>query len=70
MSLGLEGHLSEDFYFPGKDRAGVLKEVMRELKGEPGAVPTVFDNIQSLAVSFAVLKSIDEDRTVELSEIL
>jgi hypothetical protein len=43
---------------------------MRELRGEEGAVPTVFDNINSLAVSFAVLKSIEEDRTVELSEIL
>ncbi|HAJ64996.1 MAG TPA: hypothetical protein DCM61_00215, partial [Clostridiales bacterium] len=70
MSLGLTGQLRDDFYFPGKDRAGVLKEVMRELRGEEGAVPTVFDNIHSLAVSFAVLKSIEEDRTVELSEIL
>ena len=70
MSLGLTGQLRDDFYFPGKDRAGVLKEVMRELRGEKGAVPTVFDNIHSLAVSFAVLKSIEEDRTVELSEIL
>ena len=70
MSLGLTGQLRDDFYFPGKDRAGVLKEVMRELRGETGAVPTVFDNIHSLAVSFAVLKSIEEDRTVELSEIL
>ena len=70
MSLGLTGQLHDDFYFPGKDRAGVLKEVMRELRGEESAVPTVFDNIHSLAVSFAVLKSIEEDRTVELSEIL
>ncbi len=70
MSLGLEGKLAEDFYFPGKDRGGVLKEVAKELKGEEGAVPTVFDNINSLAISFAVLKSIEEDRTVALSEFI
>lgn len=70
MSLGDEGRLKEDFFFPGKDRAGVLRDIRGQLAGEPGQVPTVFDNINSLAVSFAVLRSLEEDRTVELSEIL
>jgi predicted dehydrogenase len=70
MSQGLEGKLIEEYYFPGKDRAGVLHEVIRQLKGEKGAVPTVFDNINSLAISFAVLRSIEEDRTVAISEFI
>lgn len=70
MSVDAEGQLAEDFYFPGKDRAGVLSEVKKQIKGESGAVPSVFDNINSLAVGFAVLKSIEEDRPVALSEIL
>lgn len=70
MSVDAQGSMAEDFYFPGKDRAGVLSEVKRQLKGEAGAVPEVFDNINSLAVSFAVLKSLEEDRPVLISEIL
>lgn len=70
MSIDAEGALVEDFYFPGKDRAGVLEDVKNQLAGKPGAVPSVFDNINSLAVSFAALKSIEEDRTVLLSEVL
>lgn len=70
MSVGDNGRLCEDFYFPGKDRAGVLRDIASQLEGKPGSVPSVFDNINSLAVSFAVLRSIEEDRTVYLSEIL
>lgn len=70
MSVDAEGALTEDFYFPGKDRAGVLEDVKNQLSGKSGAVPSVFDNINSLAVSFAALKSIEEDRTVLLSEVL
>lgn len=70
MSVDAEGSLAKDFYFPGKDRAGVLRNVCGQLKGEKGCVPTVFDNINSLAVGFAVLKSIEEDRTVAISEVL
>lgn len=70
MSVDAQGSLTEDFYFPGKDRAGVLAELKKQLRGEIGAVPDVFDNINSLAIGFAVLKSIEEDRPVLLSEIL
>lgn len=70
MSVGIEANLCEDFEFPGKDRAGVLRDIAAQLKGESGNVPSVFDNINSLAVSFAVLKSIEEKRPVQMSEIL
>lgn len=70
MSVDAEGALTEDFYFPGKDRAGVLEDVKNQLSGKSGAVPSVFDNINSLAVSFAALKSIEEDRPVLISEVL
>lgn len=70
MAVGVDGALKEDFYFPGKDRAGVLRDVCVQLNGGCGVVPTVFDNINSLAVSFAALKSIEEDRPVLLSEII
>ncbi len=70
MSVDEHGELKQDFYFPGKDREGVLEDVKRQLRGETGCVPTVFDNIRSLAVSFAVLRSVEEDRPVEVSEIL
>lgn len=70
MSIGDDGQLSADFYFPGKDRGGVLRDVAGQIQGKAGCVPSVADNIYSLAVSFAVLKSIEEGRTVELSEVL
>ncbi len=70
MSLDDKGELRQDFFFPGKDRAGVLHDVRGQLEGKKGAVPTVFDNINSLAVSFAALRSIAEDRPVLLSEII
>ena len=70
MAVGVPGELKNNFYFPGKDRAGVLRDVCQQLNGKPGVVPSVQDNINSLAVSFAVLKSIEEDRPVLLSEIL
>lgn len=70
MSLDDKGELRQDFFFPGKDRAGVLHDLRGQLEGKKGAVPTVFDNINSLAVSFAALRSIAEDRPVLLSEII
>lgn len=70
MAIGVDGALSEEFAFPGKDRAGVLHDICSQLQGKNGAVPTVFDNINSLAVSFAVLKSIEEDRPVSIDEII
>jgi len=70
MSIGVPGELKEDFYFPGKDRAGVLKDILGQLQGKAGSVPNVSDNINSLAIGFAVLKSIEEDRPVSIDEIL
>lgn len=70
MSIGVDTGLNEDYYFPGKDRQGVLRDVRGQLEGEKGAAPLVSDNINSLAVSFAVLKSIEENRPVQISEIL
>ena len=70
MGDGAAGALVEDFTFAGQDRGGVLSELKRQLRGEPGAVPDVFDNLNSLAVSFAALKSLKEQRKVLLSEIL
>ena len=70
MSVDASAGLCEDFYFPGKDRAGVLHDVRLQLDGKDGAVPTIFDNINSLAVSFAALKSMEENRPVFLSEVL
>ena len=57
-------------YFPGKDRAGVLHDIKGQLEGKAGCVPSVSDNLNSLAVSFAALKSIAEDRPVAMSEVL
>ena len=70
MSVGADGSLCEDFEFPGKDRAGVLHDIKGQLEGRKGSVPSVSDNINSLAVSFAALKSIAEDRPVYMSELL
>ena len=70
MGRGASGALVEDFAFAGQDRGGVLNELKRQLRGEPGAVPEVFDNLHSLAISFAALKSLRERRKVLLSEIL
>ncbi|MBQ9612778.1 MAG: Gfo/Idh/MocA family oxidoreductase [Lachnospiraceae bacterium] len=71
MSYETEGRdLKEEFYFPGQDRAGVLNELKKGIKGEPCAVPTVEDNLNSLAISFAAMKSIEEQRVVSMSEVL
>lgn len=70
MSVGADGSLCEDFEFPGKERAGVLHDIKGQLEGRKGSVPSVSDNINSLAVSFAALKSIAEDRPVYMSELL
>ena len=69
MGDGAPGKLAENFYFAGQDRGGVLNELERQLRGEPGAVPDVKDHLNSLAISFAALKSMKEQRKVLLSEI-
>lgn len=56
--------------FPGFDRAGILDSLHRALKGEETALPTLEDNLNSLAICAAVLKSAKEERSVDISEIL
>ena len=57
--------------FPGFDRAGVLNELARAVRGEPTAVlPTVEDNLKSLAMVFAAIQSTRECRPVQIAELL
>ncbi len=56
--------------FPGFDRAGVLVELRRGLAGEPVvALPTLEDNMHTLAMCEAVLLSAREGRVVRLDEL-
>lgn len=60
----------EETGFPGFDRAGVLVELKKALAGEPvTALPTLDDNMHTLALCAAVLLSAKEGRVVELSEL-
>ncbi len=57
--------------FPGFDRAGVLNELAAAVEGRPTAVlPTVQNNLRSLAMVFAAIQSTRERRPVELTELL
>lgn len=56
--------------FPGFDRAGVLVELRRALAGEKTDLPTLEDNLNTLAICTAVLRSVKENRVVELKEVL
>ena len=47
-----------------------MHDIKGQLEGKAGCVPSVSDNLNSLAVSFAALKSIAEDRPVAMSEVL
>lgn len=60
----------EETGFPGFDRAGVLSELHRALSGKPSTLPTLEDNLQTLAISTAALLSAKERRAVELKELL
>ena len=60
----------EESGFPGFDRAGVLVELRRALRGEASVLPSVEDNLNTLAICAAVLKSAKEDRVVSLNELL
>lgn len=55
---------------PGFDRAGVLAELFKIRNGEASTLPTLEDNLYSLAISAAVLLSAKEHRAVELRELL
>lgn len=56
--------------FPGTDRKGVLHDLHLALGGEQTDLPTLEDNLNSLAIAAAVLLSAKEKRVVQLSEIL
>ena len=57
--------------FPGTDRKGVLHDLYLELCGEGGTdLPSLEDNLNSLAIAAAVLLSAKEKRVVQLSELL
>ena len=56
--------------FPGFDRAGVLRGLMKAVQGEPSAVPTVADNLKSMAFIHAAELSVREGREVRLAELL
>lgn len=62
--------LAEEYVFPGLDRGGILVEMQRALCGEKTAVPTLEDNLYSLAPCFALLRSAQENRTVRIDEFL
>ena len=68
---GETGELLGDEGFPGFDRAGVLNDLAVAIEGQtPSALPTVTDNLKSLAMVFAAVRSVKEGRRVELSELI
>lgn len=66
----VQASLVEEYAFPGVDRGGVLVELQRALRGEETALPTLEDNLPTLAACFALLRSAQENRPVALSEFL
>lgn len=64
----LEAPEAEDF--PGKDRLGVLKDLADAIDGKKTFPTDGEDNLKSLGIIFAALKSAQENRVVEMSEIL
>jgi len=68
---GETGELLGEEGLPGFDRAGVLNDLAVAIEGQvPSALPTVADNLKSLAMVFAAIRSVKEGRRVELSELL
>lgn len=63
------GRLAEDAGCPGFDRQGVLTELARALDGQPSTLPTPQDNLYSLAIPFAALRSSAQGRPVTIEEI-
>ncbi len=59
----------EEAGFPGFDRAGILVELQRARRNEPSTLPTLEDNLYSLAMASATLISGRERRVVEMSEL-
>jgi len=68
---GEAGALLDAKGFPGFDRGGVLTELAGAIEGRtPAILPTAEDNLKSLAMVFAAIRSSREGRKVELREIL
>ncbi|OPZ09057.1 MAG: 4-carboxy-2-hydroxymuconate-6-semialdehyde dehydrogenase [candidate division BRC1 bacterium ADurb.BinA364] len=69
---GESGELLDESGFPGFDRAGVLNDLRDALDGRrPAALPDAGDNLKSLAMVFAAIRSVQENgRRVELAEIM
>ena len=56
--------------FPGFDGAGILKELRQALNGEQfSALPTLSDNLNTMALCSAVLLSAKEGRVVNVDEL-
>lgn len=62
--------LVEPAGFPGFDREGVLCELMKAMQGQACAVPTVADNVKSMALIYAAELSVREGREVRVAELL
>jgi predicted dehydrogenase len=56
--------------FPGHDRAGVLVDFARAVRGEARFPTDGRDNLPSLAIIFAAMRSAAEERVVTISEIM
>lgn len=61
---------AEEAQCPGFDRSGILSELYKAMNGEESTLPTLKDNLNSLAIASAVLLSAREHRAVEMSELL
>ena len=72
LDAGKEDHprLLSALDFPGFDREGVLDEVIKGVQGLPCHVPTVTDNIRSMAIVEATARSVLERREVWIDELL
>lgn len=71
LAEGEQGSLCTVEGFPGFDRGGVLTDLAAALEGRsPAILPTVQDNLKSLAMVFAAIRSTQEHRVVELAEFL
>jgi len=72
LGQGESGELLDPSGFPGFDRGGVLNDLTEAIEGRtPVALPTAAENLKSLAMVFAAIKSLKEGgRRVELAEFI
>jgi predicted dehydrogenase len=75
-SLEFSGHKDMDLvapavpHFPGKDRVAILRAMSDSIDGKQRFPTDGEDNLKSLGILFAAIKSFQENRVVEMSEIL